>query len=372
MGQNFFYMLNKVKFFATMVAFALATVMANAQEVKVDNLFSAPTEYVELGNYKLYKASLQQVNEWFENSSQTDSLFVLNKVIEGRDANKYFVIKYYWRNGQKKQEEYKKPFVWRRPKAVASAKGDTIIFGRRVYIKKSTEEMTLAEKEQVLAGEKRAFDPEHKNLLSWDRHKWGLAALGGVNFVESKFNPQVSLRWFYETCHLSYELEGTYSRASHTEESKAYGSSYNTFIGSANLVWKTIHLNPVKTNYIGFGVNAGYGLHKTDKDENAEFFSKNYGFTGGGFIRFAGSLSKNFGLLVECGYKVYPKVLHSGDGQEFSCNGPYINLGFNFGFGRNKVNNKISNHRLVHDYGYMLPNCVAGANSSLQYSMVKD
>jgi hypothetical protein len=92
----------KLKFFATLVAFALATVMANAQEVKVDNFFSAPTEYVELGNYKLYKASLQQVNEWFENSSQTDSLFVLNKVIEGRDANKYFVIKYYWRNGQKK------------------------------------------------------------------------------------------------------------------------------------------------------------------------------------------------------------------------------------------------------------------------------
>ena len=313
------------KIFATLVAVVLVAISASAQEVSVDNSkFSTPTEYVELGTYKFYRMSVDKVVEWFNKNQQADSLFVLNKVVEAKDANKYFVTKYYWRDGVKKQMVYDEPFVWTRPKAVAE--GDKVSFGRFVYTKKNTSEMTTSEKEDVLDGKKKAFDPEHKNLLGWDRHKWGLSALVGGNFVESKFNPQVTLRWFYETCHLSYELEGAYSRASHTEESAGFGTKYNTFIGSANLVWKTFHLNPIKTTYIGIGLNAGYGFHKTDL-QGQEFYSQNFGFTGGGFIRFSSSMSRRLRLLVEGGYKFYPKVLHSGDGQDFSCNGPYAQIG---------------------------------------------
>jgi hypothetical protein len=250
-------------------------------------------------------------------------LFVLNKLVESKESIKYFVTKYYWLDGVK-QMDNGDPFVWERPKVVDN--GDKISFGRFVYKKTTTSQMTTAEKEDVLDKKKKAFDPEHKNLLGWDRHMSGVAVLGGGNLVESKFNPLVTGRWFYGTCHFAYELEGTYSTASHTEKSAGYGTKYSTFIGSANFVWKAFHLNPVKTTYIGVGLNAGYGFHKTDL-QGEEFYSQNFGFTGGGFIRFSGSMSRKILLIVEGGYKFYPKVPH-GKGQDFSCNGPYMQVGF--------------------------------------------
>jgi hypothetical protein len=330
------------KMIATAVAFALVAVCANAQEVKVDNnKFAVPTDYVELGNYKFYTASMEQVVEWFNKSSQ-DSLFVLNETKETSSSIQYFVTKYYWREGKKKQMVYDKPFVFNKPsenvvfnqanqpvvvEESVGADGKTV--ARRVkvnYYHTTTDKMTQQQKAQVLSGEARAFDPEHKNYRGWDRHKAGISLLGGANYVENKFNPLATLRFSYETCHLSYELEGTFSRASHTEESAAYGSKYSTYIGSANVVWKAIQ-NRLKTSYVGLGANAGYALHKTDADSNQEFYSENHGFTFGGFARFLTSFNKHFAVMVEGGWKMYPKVKHSGNGQEWDCNGVYLMAG---------------------------------------------
>ena len=266
-------------FFATLVVMALVAISANAQEVRTDNnKFSASTSYVELGNYKFYTCSMEQVVEWFSKSAQTDSLFVLDDVKETASSIQYFVTKYYWRDGKKKQMVYDKPFVFNKPsenvvfnqanqpvivEETKGADGKTVVRkSKGNYYQTTTDEMTNEQKVQVLSGDARAFDPEHKNFRGWDRHKAGVSLLGGANYVEGKFNPLATLRLSYETCHLSYELEGSFSRASHTEESAAYGSKYNTYIGSANVVWKAIQ-NRLKTSYVGFGVNAGYALHKT-------------------------------------------------------------------------------------------------------------
>ncbi len=331
------------KIFTTLVAVALVAISASAQEVRTDNnKFSASTNYVELGNYKFYTCSMEQVVEWFSKSSQTDSLFVLDNIKETASSIQYFVTKYYWRDGAKKQMVYDKPFVFNKPsenvvfnqanqpvvvEETKGADGKTVVRkSKGNYYHTTTDAMTNEQKVQVLSGDARAFDPEHKNFRGWDRHKAGVSLLGGANYVEGKFNPLATLRLSYETCHFSYELEGSFSRASHTEESAAYGSKYNTYIGSANVVWKAIQ-NRLKTSYVGFGVNAGYALHKTDADSNQEFYSENHGFTFGGFARFLTSFNKHFAVMVEGGWKMYPKVKHSGNGQEWDCNGAYLMVG---------------------------------------------
>ena len=191
---------------------ALVAISASAQEVRTDNnKFSASTSYVELGNYKFYTCSMEQVVEWFSKSAQTDSLFVLDDVKETASSIQYFVTKYYWRDGKKKQMVYDKPFVFNKPsenvvfnqanqtvvvEETKGADGKTVVRkSKGNYYHTTTDAMTNEQKVQVLSGDARAFDPEHKNFRGWDRHKAGVSLLGGANYVESKFNPLATYKW---------------------------------------------------------------------------------------------------------------------------------------------------------------------------------
>lgn len=64
-------------------------------------------------------------------------------------------------------------------------------------------------------------------------------------------------------------------------------------------------------------------MQKSDKDD-AELFSKNYGFTFGAFLRGAWGFGKRFQLIGEAGYRVLPKVEHDGGTQEFDNGGPFV------------------------------------------------
>ena len=197
------------------------------------------------------------------------------------------------------------------------------------YTKTTTDALSLSQKEEILSGKRRGFDPEHKNLRGWDRHKYGIALLGGANFVESQFNPNITLRGFYETCHWLFEAEGTFSRQKYTEDASVSGNYY-TFLGTANVgvkVWQ----NRLKTSYVAVLANGGYGLQKTDT-EDANFYSKNYGLTAGGFVRASASLAPRVKFIGEVGWKLYPKVKHTNGVQELECSGVFANIGIAYTF----------------------------------------
>jgi uncharacterized protein YacL (UPF0231 family) len=297
-----------LKRIAVMAVFALVAVCASAQEV------------VNVGGIQLHKSmNHQQVVEWFEKSSDKDILFVLERTeTSSTGVKKYFVTKYFWDNGKKKVMD----MTLTETPVKTNSQG---------YVKTTTDQMTSSQKESFLKGQADGYDPEHRNPKGEKRHKFGVAALGGANLVEGQLNPSATLRLLYETCHFSFEIEGTYSRSKHTETSSVAGTNYTTFLATGNVVYKFLQ-NKTKTAFVGIGINGGYGYQKTDKDETALLFSKNFGFTGGGFLRAQGVLSRKFRLIGEVGYKFYPKVLHDGGNQEWDANGFYANVGLAYLF----------------------------------------
>jgi hypothetical protein len=291
---------------AMLALFALVSVVANAQESVV------------IGGFNLHKGmSHEQIVEWFQKSSEKDVLYVLDKMEETDKEQKYFVMKYFWQDGVQKMQ----------PQEITVEKQLTV----GEYFKTSTDSLSSNQRDAFLEGTADAYDYGHRNQKGDYLHGFGVAILGGGNYLEKQVNPSATLRILYNTCHFSFEVEGTYSRVKHTEKSTAFGKNYQTFLATGNVVGKIIQ-NREKTSYLGLGLNAGYAYQKTDKNDKAELFSKNYGFTGGAFLRFAQNLGSNFQLVGELGYKFYPKVVHGGGEQKFSCNGMYGNVGLSYIF----------------------------------------
>ncbi len=200
---------------------------------------------------------------------------------------------------------------------------------RKTYAATSTNKISFSEKEEVLRGERTAVDPDHKDMDGNFRHKVQATVLGGANYVDNSVNPVVTGRLGYETCHFLFELEGSYSRAKYTSEASVEGY-YNIFIANGNVGWKFWQDRRYRS-YIAVLGTAGYAMQKTDS-EDAEFYSKNYGFTFGGMVRGAWGFTDRLRLIGEVGYKVLPKVLHTGGTQEFDNHGPFANLGIGMTF----------------------------------------
>lgn len=198
------------------------------------------------------------------------------------------------------------------------------------YRTTETDSLTLAEKENILRGDARAFDPEHRNMVGWDRHKWGATFLVGANYVDRQLNPQGTVRVLFETCHWNYEIEGGISRQKHTVESSAYGTNYLTWNFNANVGYK-LWQDRLCRHYLSALVSVGYGSHKTDQ-EGAKFFSRNFGFTCGAFLRFSAGLSRHVSFVGEAGWKLYPSVTHSVGVQDRNNGGPFVGLGVSFWF----------------------------------------
>jgi hypothetical protein len=295
---------------AVMLAvFALVSICASAQES------------INVGGLELRKGmNHQQVVEWFEGSSQQDVLFVLERTeTSSAGAKKYFVTKYFWREGKKKVMDM-------------TLTETPIKTNSEGYVKTTTNQMTSSQKESFLKGESEGYDPEHRNRKGEKRHTFGVAALGGgVLTSDGKLNPSVALRLFYETCNFAFSVEGVYSTADHTQTSSV-GGKYSTFQATGNVVWKFLQ-NQDKDAYLGVGLKAGYGYQKTDKDENSLLFSENFGFTGGAFLEGSISLGKHVKIMGDLGYQWFPnEVTHDGGDQSWSCQGFYGQFGLVYTF----------------------------------------
>lgn len=195
-----------------------------------------------------------------------------------------------------------------------------------LYFEKMSNDISQENKKEYLRGEKNAYLPEHQRADKSNVHRVNVSLLGGANYVDGKVNPVFTGRLGYETCYFLFELEGSYSRAKYPTLS----SYYNTFVAAGNLGWKFWQDRDYRS-YIAVLGTAGYAMQKSDKDD-AELFSKNYGFTFGAFLRGAWGFGKRFQLIGEAGYRVLPKVEHDGGTQEFDNGGPFVNLGVNMSF----------------------------------------
>lgn len=195
-----------------------------------------------------------------------------------------------------------------------------------LYFEKMSNDISQENKKEYLCGEKNAYLPEHQRADKSNVHRVNVSLLGGANYIDGKVNPVFTGRLGYETCYFLFELEGSYSRAKYP----TLNSYYNTFVAAGNLGWKFWQDRDYRS-YIAVLGTAGYAMQKSDKDD-AELFSKNYGFTFGAFLRGAWGFGKRFQLIGEAGYRVLPKVEHDGGTQEFDNGGPFVNLGVNMSF----------------------------------------
>ena len=202
-----------------------------------------------------------------------------------------------------------------------AARKDTLL-----YKEKMSADISQEDKKAFLRGERNAYLPEHQRADRSNVHRVNISLLGGANYVDEKVNPVFTGCLGYETCHFLFELEGSYSRAKYP----TLNSCYNTFVAAGNLGWKFWQDRDYRS-YIAILGTAGYAMQKSDKDD-AELYSKNYGFTFGAFLRGAWGFGKRFQLIGEAGYRVLPKVLHDGGTQEFDNGGPFVNLGVNMSF----------------------------------------
>lgn len=195
-----------------------------------------------------------------------------------------------------------------------------------LYFEKMSNDISQENKKEYLRGEKNAYLPEHQRADKSNVHRVNVSLLGGANYIDGKVNPVFTGRLGYETCYFLFELEGSYSRAKYP----TLNSYCNTFVAAGNLGWKFWQDRDYHS-YIAVLGTAGYAMQKSDKDD-AELFSKNYGFTFGAFLRGAWGFGKRFQLIGEAGYRVLPKVEHDGGTQEFDNGGPFVNLGVNMSF----------------------------------------
>ena len=195
-----------------------------------------------------------------------------------------------------------------------------------LYFEKMSNDISQENKKEYLRGEKNAYLPEHQRADKSNVHRVNVSLLGGANYIDGKVNPVFTGRLGYETCYFLFELEGSYSRAKYP----TLNSYYNTFVAAGNLGWKFWQDRDYRS-YIAVLGTAGYAMQKSDKDD-AELFSKNYGFTFGAFLRGAWGFGKRFQLIGEAGYRVLPKVEHDGGTQEFDNGGAFVNLGVNMSF----------------------------------------
>ena len=195
-----------------------------------------------------------------------------------------------------------------------------------LYFEKMSNDISQENKKEYLRGEKNAYLPEHQRADKSNVHRVNVSLLGGANYIDGKVNPVFTGRLGYETCYFLFELEGSYSRAKYP----TLNSYYNTFVAAGNLGWKFWQDRDYRS-YIAVLGTAGYAMQKSDKDD-AELFSKNYGFTFGAFLRGVWGFGKRFQLIGEAGYRVLPKVEHDGGTQEFDNGGPFVNLGVNMSF----------------------------------------
>lgn len=202
------------------------------------------------------------------------------------------------------------------------------------FTKTTSDKVSYEDKVKVVNGEKKAFKPAHRNIAGELRHKvYLMPMVGGMYVVDDhEFQPLLTLKGGYETCHFVFELDFSGSWMKYTSTAEAAGNHYSSLAGYVGAGWKVWN-SELGYSYIAIGGSAGYAYQRTD-DPNADTFSDNYGFAAKGWVRGNFSLNRTVSLVGEAGYNLLPKVYHLEvqDHQDLGHGGIYAQVGLNVRF----------------------------------------
>lgn len=191
----------------------------------------------------------------------------------------------------------------------------------------TTDEVAYQDKRAYLDGKISLSNPHHKDMEGKNRHKAGVEVEVGAQVIDGEVASSAGVGGFYETCLFVFGMQGSISRAKYTDQAQVLGH-YMTFRGTASVdvkVWQ----DKLYRNYVSVGFSGGYAYQKTDSDD-AEFMSKNYGWTGDAHLKVSLGLTRTMRLHFKGGYGITPEVLHDGGTQKFSHGGIFVNAGLGF------------------------------------------
>jgi hypothetical protein len=201
------------------------------------------------------------------------------------------------------------------------------------FTKTTSNQVSYADKVKVVNGQKRAFKPGHRNIAGELRHKVYLQPMAGAIYLidDHEFQPLLTLKGGYETCHFIFELDfsGSWMKYTNTAEAKGHYASLAGYAGAGVKLWSS----QLGYSYVAIGGSAGYAYQRTD-DPDADTFSDNYGFAAKGWLRANFSLNRTLSLVGEAGYDLLPKVYHQEvqEHQDLGHGGIYAQVGLNVRF----------------------------------------
>lgn len=195
------------------------------------------------------------------------------------------------------------------------------------FHQRSSEEISIDDKERFLNGEIEAFAPKH--LADYDE----VALLGGGLYVNERLSPELGVRLSMHKNNVYGELELILGINKYPELSDATGLyyTYSAFLCGGWKFWHTFDYG----QYVSILAGVGYGYHRTDSSQYS--CSANSGFTAKLAVKYAKKFKHNFGGFVELGAKLIPhlEVNHQvtpEDGlqvvsQDMENIGPYASMG---------------------------------------------
>lgn len=200
---------------------------------------------------------------------------------------------------------------------------------------KKLSDLSLAELEQVADGTLNAYDDKVKTREGKRKMETNIALLGGANYLDDNFAPEVRLRAGLEFHNgLLLEAEGAYTRNAYPEGASVDGK-YNSYFVGLNLgyaFWR----NTWTGSYLAVVFKGGYGFQRSDKERELtpevgetqrNLVSTNHGFEMGLDLRAAISVSPRLRLLFEAGGMMRPRITTHGTSQDFGNIGPHLLIG---------------------------------------------
>jgi hypothetical protein len=352
MGQNFFYMLNKVKFFATMVAFALATVMANAQVIVVSN----GDKTVEIQQ----NMSPEKVMEVLK--AGTEVIYVINgQPFQNEGLIVYPVCKYWLENGKgKKDEKFTIISGVRRDEELREALHEQEVNTRMV--ESLYEDKKRDTRYYQVEGQRgvKPNDPNAGKIIakSCNKYGWGFNVFGGYEYFKDVNSPIFGLGFEYTQPYWMLEVAAEGGWTEYSANAVRAGQKYFNYRTSAIAGLQPFKFDKYDLNRLSIVGGVKFKWFKTDSPKAED----------GSLLNSEGNLlCPVVGLRYErrffgTGNNIYVQVTAEQDRAiiqnkaDDTSWGFVCKFGFNFGFGRNKVNNleKFLNSKNM-NYGYLSP-----------------
>lgn len=201
--------------------------------------------------------------------------------------------------------------------------------------KKNFSDLSYREVEQIADGSLNAYDDRVKTREGHRRLEGNIALLGGANYLDGAFAPEVRIRAGLEFRNgLLLEAEGGYTRNEYPSGASVEGS-YNSYFAGINFGYAFLR-NQWSGSYLAIVAKGGYGFQRSDKEQELNpdseepqriIVSSNHGFELGLDLRGALSVSPRVRLLLEAGGIIRPRITTHGTSQDFSNIGPHLLIG---------------------------------------------